>query len=292
MYVRKVYLLVNQTEIPNLYSLDLLRRHFVSALWFPFLGYGWLWGPALIGLAATRRRPGAQFAGVLTLFYAASLLPFFVVDRYRAPLLPALALLAAGSAVWTVREWKAGGRDKVVVSGAVALGLMVIGHLPVSLPASARAAERALAGYAYLRSGDPASALTWYEEARALAPEDENVWVGWAESVSALGPEDVELLVERARSATEAMDLFMIGKRLRQLDRPRAAAAAFEASELLAPRYIRTYLHLAELYAGPGWNDRARAAESLERALAVDPVNVEVLDALDGVEWGLGFSGP
>ena len=280
LYARKIFLLLHQRELPNLYSLGLLRANFVRILWLPFVGYGFLWGPALLGAFVLRRRPAAQYAIVLTLGYALSLLPFFIVDRYRAPLLPALAVLAAGFFQWGAEQWRQGQGRKLATAAAAAGAFIVLGHWPLATPDALAGSERALVGSAYLRAGDPASALRWYGEARALAPDDGTIYNGWAASVGALGPDQLPLLRALARTDDPA-DLFFVAKRLEQLGQYRDAARAFEAAVGLDPAYLRACLHLAKIYSRPEMHDPARAAAWAGRALEIDPVNTDVYDVLD-----------
>jgi 4-amino-4-deoxy-L-arabinose transferase-like glycosyltransferase len=294
LWARKLRLLLHQHEIPNLYSLDLMRSRFVPALRAPVLGFGLLWGPALMGLAILwRREPRAAYPALFAILYALSLLPFFIVDRYRVPLLPPLAVFSAAFFDRSLRAGRERRWKSLTSAGLLAAAAVVIGTLPLEEPAGARAAERAQVGYAYFHSGDPAAAVSWYEQARALAPADDNVWTGWAQAVSGLGANALPLLRAQAQKpGRDGPDLFVLGKRLEQLGQTADAARAFEAAIRRDPGLMRPYLHLGLLYSSPGMRDLEKARSLLERALALSPGDPDVLKAQARVRALEGASVP
>ena len=91
--LHKARLLIHQYEIPDNHSLYLTRQEFVPVLWLAVLGFGVLWGPALLGaLWLPLRDRRAQYPALFALLYGLSIIPFFIVDRYRLALCPAIAL--------------------------------------------------------------------------------------------------------------------------------------------------------------------------------------------------------
>jgi len=135
LMLRKLLILWNGFEQPNNtliyaagWSSSVLRTLVgpLGPIWAPF---GLLAPLSLVGggLALIRRRralyPGLAFVGL----YSLTVIAFFVCDRYRIPLIPALALLAAYAAVEMVQLARR--RDVrtlgCVIAGLLACGLMV-----------------------------------------------------------------------------------------------------------------------------------------------------------------------
>src|SRR5256885_14970668 len=87
---RKILLMLNRQEIPNVMSFDFYRTRFAALRLFP-AGF-WLVGP--FGLQAAfmslRRRKEPHLLRASLVLYTVSLLPFFVCDRFRLPVVPIL----------------------------------------------------------------------------------------------------------------------------------------------------------------------------------------------------------
>jgi hypothetical protein len=93
---KKVWLLLNDYEVPDNYAFTCVRGFFAKALWFAPLGWGALLGLALLGAwRAWKTQPAVRPIVVFAVLYGASVVAFFIFDRYRLPLVPVLCLLAA-----------------------------------------------------------------------------------------------------------------------------------------------------------------------------------------------------
>jgi tetratricopeptide (TPR) repeat protein len=120
----KAQAFVNAYEIPDNWSLDFVRRY-SPVLALPLLSFGLLLPPAALGTALVLfrgRRSREQLLFVsLTLFYAASVIAFYIFSRYRFPIVFALQILAA-HAVLELAGWTRAGRWKALLGG----GLLVL----------------------------------------------------------------------------------------------------------------------------------------------------------------------
>lgn len=106
---RKLLLLWNREEIPQIESMASFART-AGPLGLPVVGsFGFMAMLGLAGVAWAARRGAAErwLVGYLTLL-ACALLPFFVTDRYRFHLLPALAVLAGISIAEIARSLRHG----------------------------------------------------------------------------------------------------------------------------------------------------------------------------------------
>lgn len=159
---------VNYQELPDNHSFEQFKR-FSFLLRLPFPGY-WLVAPlALIGIVLLRRSwrdvsPLYLFAGC----YLLSLLPFWIVSRYRLPIVGVLILLAAGglTALVELARSLAASPDYRRI-GTVALGcaaLCALCWLPLPSPSLSHP-ERNLA-YAYELNREYDEAIAIYERLR------------------------------------------------------------------------------------------------------------------------------
>ena len=128
----------------------------VPGLAFPF---GLLLPLAVVGLVAAWRRAPILAASVVLL--GLTVAAFFVTARYRAPLIPLLALFAAAGVRWAAVE--ASGRARLA-AGVVALGTYLLANLGQGpMPHRMNAdAEHGLAHWLE-REGRRPEALTLYE---------------------------------------------------------------------------------------------------------------------------------
>jgi tetratricopeptide (TPR) repeat protein len=102
----KLLLLLNAREIPNHLDFYLVRAQYAPVLRFMFAGY-WMVVPlALLGMAWRLSRGFGAVGRLYVAFlatYALSLLPFFISERYRLPLVPVLIPFAADAMVQLFR---------------------------------------------------------------------------------------------------------------------------------------------------------------------------------------------
>jgi tetratricopeptide (TPR) repeat protein len=121
LMVKKAVLFFNVLEVPQIESYYFYKR-FSSLLSLPLLGFGVLLPLAVFGWWRRRRVHEANILGVFVLAYAFSIIAFFVLSRYRLPVVPPLAVLAAGGVV-SLLEALRGRALRVLVSGAAILGI-------------------------------------------------------------------------------------------------------------------------------------------------------------------------
>ncbi len=190
---RKLFYVCNGAAIADNEDLSGLPRY----LWvYRLLPAGpWLLAPlGLLGLLLSRRTRelllAQSFVGVQVLV----LLPFFVVERFRLPWVPVLAVFAAW---WLLRLHSFWGERRFWKTAATGVGVLGLCNLPlfgVREPAALDLDYKI--GYAYLQEGNLDAALAAYRQAVERRPES-------ALARNALGT----LLAERGEDLDEAAAL-------------------------------------------------------------------------------------
>jgi tetratricopeptide (TPR) repeat protein len=272
--LRKLYYAVHGTPIADNEDLRGLRRHLHLYSWLP-VGM-WLLAPlGLLGALAAASAAARELWLVRAYLWAQMLavLPFFVVERFRVPWAPALAVFTAWSlaALWTRRRRP--GRFT-----AAALALLVVCNLPLFGARDAPAFDLDYRiAYAYQRQGRIEAAMQAYRDAIARDPNA-------ALARNALGT----LLAERGENLDEAAALVRSALRLDpahaphfeeslalvELRRGRAAAAVAACDRGLAAAAapaLQAALRVRRAEALDAMGRPAEAAADLHRALALQP---------------------
>ncbi len=158
---------------------------------------------------------------------------------------------------------------------------VALSEIQVLLKVSQDASTLALAGEAYLASGDAAAAVRHYEQAKALAPKDTSVQTRLGLVRFAVGEPERAISELEAASAGNAKDyqadLALIANYLRRRDADRALAAV-QALEGKQPQNPMTYnLRGAALILK---KDLAGARANFERALGLRPTYMPAVNNL------------
>jgi tetratricopeptide (TPR) repeat protein len=123
--VRKLRLALNDDEVPDSDDVALVAG-WSPVLRSPVLWFGQLLPLALLGAVVGRRRRGVRIVAAVAVIYLASLLPFFIMARLRVQLLPFMAVLGSGAAVWIATALQARRRRPLGFAAAIlALGAVV-----------------------------------------------------------------------------------------------------------------------------------------------------------------------
>lgn len=98
LYAKKIRLMFNQREIPNHLDFLFFKKEITPLLSFLFIGF-WIVAPLAFAGIFIRSLLGMTAAQKLyisfIIVYTVSLLPFFINDRYRLPIVPFLVIFAA-----------------------------------------------------------------------------------------------------------------------------------------------------------------------------------------------------
>jgi len=274
--LRKAALLWNADEVPNHLTFSEVRAR-AWALWLMPIGFGAVAPLAAAGAALAmldrRRRAGTILLVVMTAGVMASLLPFFVADRYRAPMVPPL-LAAAGYgcvALWRIwRRTEARMDPRLGLALVPALVLAVSAQIPLIRTDPARI-HWAFA-QAYREAGDLAGARAEYEAAVRESGEDSVLLNNLAQVYRALGMKaEAEEALRRAVHFSpdlayphKNLGILLIGKGA--LDE---GLLELEEAVRLEPRDPEALGALAALQADRG--EEAAAAAAYRKARRLDP---------------------
>ncbi len=190
MLLRKAALVLNDYEVPDNQDMYFVARY-SPVLRLPLPTLGWVLPLAALGLIAQRRSRPALFIAALWAIYTATTVVFFVLARYRIPMVPFLAVLAAFGIAWLAQgrpPWR-----KAAVAAAVALGLAAFSFR--ELPFHDRTVNTGLSwhnlGVLQARVGKDADALVSYQKAAQLLPGNAEVFAKLGAQALALGRLDI-----------------------------------------------------------------------------------------------------
>lgn len=185
---KKLLMVCNEYEVSDAESVG------VYGAFSPVLGVlavVWHWGmlfPLAVGggVAWGWRRPGGLLV-TLTLTMAAAIVAFYILGRYRAPLVPLMIPPAAWfvvSAAQAIRERRVQG---LVVPLLAVLAAGAVARAPVHDVRRLEASARMNAGVAFARSGDLPAAIRWFTVALDDFPESGEINANLAQALALLG---------------------------------------------------------------------------------------------------------
>jgi Flp pilus assembly protein TadD len=295
------------------------------------LRYGLLAPLGLAGLvlALSKRRLWLLAGAWIAL--GASLVLFFLAERFRMTLLPLLLLFAVHAVAELVRAVRARRLGHAGGIGVLAGALALLVHWPTGVAEWPRSATFNFLGLAWQERGDPAAALGWFERALEDVPGNAAARFNAGRSLLLLGREVEarEHLEQAARlEPAFAADAFLLlgefhaehddlegalalvarareldplharaanaeGVVLRRLDRVEEAVAAYAEAVRLDGRLAEARNNLAWLLATDGRVRDGRAAlEQAERAAALAPEDLRVRETLAAARAASGdFAG-
>jgi Flp pilus assembly protein TadD len=277
LILRKAILLLNVAEIPNHLDFDFIRERAPALAAMP-VGFGAVLPLATIGIGflvadpSRRRRKGTLLILAMAAACAASVLPFFVAERYRIPMLPPLlalagcgtaALLGVASRRITVTPARFAA---ILLAGA---SMAWVAHL--SLAAPMRSRDHWIFAEAYERRGDLRAAAREYEAAVSERGNDGELLTNLAIVYRKLGePARAEALLRRAIAANPRLSYphMNLGMLLIGRGDYSGAYAELVVAVRLQPNDVDALGALGALLAEGGAKREAKAMFERARALA------------------------
>ena len=172
--VRKLGWFLNAHEVQDTWSPAFIAEH-AWTLHLAFVTYAMLAPAALVGIGVLfLRGPRAALVHLLVLATALSVIVFYVFGRYRMPVVPLFAVLAAGAVVNFI-DWLREGhylKPLAAILGASLAVLVVVMHIPSSTSsAEYRAGEYHNLGIVCEQMNDTENAKAAYNGAITVCPD-------------------------------------------------------------------------------------------------------------------------
>jgi tetratricopeptide (TPR) repeat protein len=238
--LRKFFFFWSVYEIPQIEHLP-FERQYSWLLRLPTPSFGIVGPLGIVGMVlALRRRREALPLALFILAYSLSIIAFFVVARYRLPMVPVLLVFAAYFIVWLISQG-AGGRWRPAAYSLIAwLCLFVVVHINFYRihPLNGFAQSYYRLGVIHEGKGDLAGALANYSKALEIDPSIVQAQV------------NVGILLSRQARYQEAKEHLACAVRL-------------------DPDYDKAFYNLGLVYAEAGTNDSALVM--FGRALEINP---------------------
>ena len=280
---RKAVLALNAAEVAD--TEDQLSH----ADWsFPLrmTGYAWHFGVlaplAAAGICLTwSRRRQLLLLYLMLGAYAASVVLFAVMARYRYPLVPLLIPFAAAAVTELPRLVGAGWNRRVLSAGAATIVVLVFCNWPVLSMDDMRAVTALNVGTELQARGRLDDAAVQYRQVLALTPDDALAHSNLGTALSALGrPAEAVGHYERALALApdDADSHSNLGNALVALNRTDDAIASYRRALAIDPGSAEAHGALGMTLQAQGRLDDAVA--HLRRAAALGPAGAEMLNML------------
>ena len=245
LLARKLAFAMSSYELPQLENYYFQKRY-SPLLSAPLPGFAVVAPLGLVGLALAWGRRRARLLVYFVVTYILTIVAFFVVSRYRLPVVPALVAGASYAVVWLVQRWreKDWRRLGVPVVAIIVLAVLVNTNLYGIDRSRGFAQSHYRLGIIYGDQGKTDRAIAEYERAIAIDPQYEKSYLN-------LGA----LLAEKGMNE-EALQVFRGAIRLR-------------------PEYTDARVNLAIILERGGSYEAALA--QIDTALAHEPGNARAL---------------
>lgn len=287
---------------------------------FPF---GILLPLAVLGLVKYFRQLPAPLL-LFLIFYPLSVILVFPSARYRAPVIPAMSIIAAAGLMEVIRSIRYRKVHSVVVISVIFLGVTLLASLPGPFPAEEANYEAELyyaAAGTLKRRNRPDEAVSYYQKALELDENYTEAHYNLANTYAAIGKLDqafehykkaLHLMPESAmihgnlafylvrhgkpeqatRHYEEALRIkpdspriaYELGRTYAQLDKSDLAIENLSKALLLKPDYAQAHYYLAQIYRQQGKIDLAK--EHFEEAIRLqNELSSQLRDNTDIIDY-------
>lgn len=270
----------NTRELPRSFDVYAFRQwsSLLSGLAWKIGGFGFPFGVifplAVVGLVAHRRTFPAPVWLLLALYPLAVIL-VFPAARYRAPLVPVLAVAAAAGGAALVTMVRAARWRSVTVYVALLAVVVLSATLGGPFPAERidYAAElHLLVGNRHLRNGRPQAAITAFEEGLRQSPDDADlharlgeVLLGEGRAASATAHLEAALRARPGSAANHAL----LGIACEQQGELTRAITEYRRAVMLDAGFARAWANLGAALLNN--NQAAEAIRACQEAIRLEP---------------------
>ena len=185
----KSMMVINYFEVPDVESMVVYRDYSIALLMFdPIWNFGWMMVLAAAGFVLTLgdwRRLSIWYALVIVL--TAAIVGFFILGRYRFPLVALLIPFAAAGVIYLMDAIRQRRLIAVAAASTMALLTAVICHLPVHDTETLNSSSFSNLGAAAAENGEMDKAMALFRRAAREAPSMPEVHVNLGRAMMASG---------------------------------------------------------------------------------------------------------
>ena len=281
---QKTLQFLNSREIPRNVDVYLFTQWspLLALLTWKSAGFGFPFGLllplALLGLLTCWRRIPTPFL-LFVILYPASIILVFVTARYRVPVIPALAILAAAGllqlfAMFRHHHWR-----RCVITILTGIGIVLLSTLPgpfIEEQPNFQAEYYRNLGIALTERGQPHQAMNFINKALQLQPDYPSAHLNLGVLLAQTGQNDLAInhyyqaLRIKPDYATAHNNIAIIHANQGQHDQ---AISHYRRALQLNPESALAHSNLATLFAQRG--QPAQAAPHFRRALQIDPTSAD-----------------
>lgn len=271
--LRKAFFFWSVYEVPQIEHLAFEKRY-SALLRIPSPSFGIICPLGIMGIIlAVRRRKSARLLFLYILTYSVTIISFFVVARYRLPMVPALMVFGAFAIVWLVGAGVKGKwRDLAAVAAGIALLAVAVNTNFYRVnPLSGFAQSHYRLGVIHGLKGRPEEALESYRQALELDPDivPARVSVGILLSKAGEYPEaKAELQRATEMDPTYEKGFYNLGLVYSEEGKPDSALIMMQRAVELKPDYLLARVGVAATLYELG---RLDAAGPMLASLGRDP---------------------
>ncbi len=297
LYLNKLVLFWRKEEITLNINYELSRELVPVLKWFPLLSFGMVAPMALGGfLPALRGLRKSFLVPAYTLAFMASVLLFFVSDRYRLPVVPCLCILAGMTIDGLLAQWQQRRHRRLLLTLA-ALYMMAFGinfdfeRFAGEDPGS-QSIHYSNLGLGYKAKGNLAAARQALVKATSLDPNNGVAYNNLGTVLLELGEKQAaqaafEKAIGLASSSCEA--LFNLARAHQESDHGDQARRLYEKATACGPVAAKAHISLARISLQSG--DLKSAELHIAQALIAAPLLVDAHLTLGALETKKGNFG-
>jgi len=252
----KVLMTINRYEVPDVESMEVYRQFSVpirlfSGIW----NFGVLCPLAIMGIALSwRERRQHWLIYLLSLSMLAAVALFFILGRYRYPLVPLLIPFAAYALLACWNAFRK--RETHAMGWPVSLGLVmaIFCHLPIHDKVTLEASSLMNQGAAAGQAGNFNASIEWLSQAIQMQPEMPEAYfnLGRALSLNGRYSEAVAAFQETQRQAPDMVMVdFQLAQTLEKLGDRGGALRHYQRAAELEPQDERARLAIRRLSQTP-----------------------------------------
>lgn len=276
LLTNKIEAFWNSTDTFDNYDIPFIAKNFDTLLSWPLVGFGLISTLAAFAAwpALKQKNEAAQLLLVLLGVYFLSVMPFYVTDRYRLPVIIFLLPLAGAAFAYAPALFK--GKTKPFAACGLALLFAFLSLKPNPTPRDLTAFDWGTLTAVYAGQERDEDALNALEKGLALAPTEvgPQAFLQAATSAKKLGQSEraAALLAQALQLYPENGTVhYNIGRDLAAEGKLPEAIKAFERALKLNPSYTLTYYALAVIHDKLGHYEQASSYAA--QGLAIDPTN-------------------